>query len=121
MRMFRVRTSRIAVLVALVVTASPSISVRSDVGPDRGASIRSAGSAPDPGGTLRLAMVSDVAAGFDPQKEYYSVAWEYFRCCLLRTLMSYKGRPAAQGGSRPRPDLAAGPPTVSAECWTTLD
>ena len=37
------------------------------------------------GGTLNMAMLADVTAAFDPQKEYYSVTWEYYRCCLLRT------------------------------------
>ena len=31
------------------------------------------------GGTLRMAMLGDVSAAFDPQKEYYSVAWEYLQ------------------------------------------
>ena len=53
-------------------------------------------------------MLATSSAAFDPQKEYYSVTWEYFRCCLLRTLVSYKGVPTAEGGtsssrtSRPR-------------------
>jgi peptide/nickel transport system substrate-binding protein len=72
------------------------------------------------GGTLRMAMLGDVSAAFDPQKEYYSVTWEYFRCCLLRTLMSYKGVPTAQGGAQIFPDLAAAAPTVSSDqlTWT---
>jgi hypothetical protein len=40
------------------------------------------------GGTLRLALLSDVQEAFDPQKEYYSITWEIYRCCLLRTLLS---------------------------------
>ena len=39
------------------------------------------------GGTLRIALLSDVQHGFDPQKEYSGVSWEFFRCCLLRTLL----------------------------------
>jgi len=72
------------------------------------------------GGTLRMAMLGDVSAAFDPQKEYYSVAWEYLRCCLLRTLMSYKGVPTADGGTQLFPDLAAAAPTVSDDqlTWT---
>jgi peptide/nickel transport system substrate-binding protein len=74
------------------------------------------------GGTLNLSMVSDVAGPsvFDPQVEYYSVTWEYYRCCLLRTLMSYTGDPADQGGTEIFPDLAAEEPTVSADglTWT---
>jgi peptide/nickel transport system substrate-binding protein len=72
------------------------------------------------GGTLRMAMLADVTAAFDPQKEYYSVTWEYFRCCLLRTLMSYKGVPTDQGGADIFPDLAADVPTQSSDglTWT---
>ena len=72
------------------------------------------------GGTLKMAMLSDVSAAFDPQKEYYSVTWEYYRCCLLRTLMSYKGVPTDQSGAEIFPDLAASAPEVSADglTWT---
>jgi len=72
------------------------------------------------GGTLRMAMLADVTAAFDPQKEYYSVTWEYFRCCLLRTLMSYKGVTTDEGGADIFPDLAAAEPTQSADglTWT---
>jgi peptide/nickel transport system substrate-binding protein len=72
------------------------------------------------GGTLRMAQLADVSAAFDPQKEYYSVTWEYYRCCLLRTLMSYKGVPTDQGGAEIFPDLAASEPTISDDqlTWT---
>jgi peptide/nickel transport system substrate-binding protein len=72
------------------------------------------------GGTLRMAMLGDVSAAFDPQKEYYSVAWEYLQCCLLRTLSSYKGVPTDDGGTQLFPDLAAAAPTVSDDqlTWT---
>jgi len=72
------------------------------------------------GGTLTMAMLADVTAAFDPQKEYYSVTWEYYRCCLLRNLMSYEGVPTDQGGAVIHPDLAAGDPTQSSDglTWT---
>ena len=72
------------------------------------------------GGTLHMAMLADVTAAFDPQKEYYSVTWEYYRCCLLRTLMSYKGVPTDQGGADIFPDLASAEPTASEDglTWT---
>ena len=47
-----------------------------------------ASTAPKAGGTLHIALISDVQDAFDPQKEYSSVTWEYYRCCLLRTLLS---------------------------------
>jgi peptide/nickel transport system substrate-binding protein len=72
------------------------------------------------GGTLRMAQLGDVSAAFDPQKEYYSVTWEYYRCCILRTLMSYKGVPTGDGGTEIFPDLAAAEPTQSEDglTWT---
>jgi peptide/nickel transport system substrate-binding protein len=78
-----------------------------------------AGEAPT-GGTLRLALQSDVQEAFDPQKEYYGVAWAMYRCCLLRTLLSYNGMTTAEGGAEVQPDLAAALPEVSADglTWT---
>jgi peptide/nickel transport system substrate-binding protein len=71
------------------------------------------------GGTLQMAQLADVVSAFDPQKEYYSVTWEYYRCCLLRTLMSYEGVPTDEGGADIFPDLAAGEPTVSEDGLTS--
>ena len=65
------------------------------------------------GGTLRMAQIADVSAAFDPQQEYSTVSWEYYRCCLLRTLMSYEGVPTDEGGADIFPDLAAGEPEQS--------
>ena len=72
------------------------------------------------GGTLRLNLLSDVISAFDPQKEYYSVTWEFYRCCLLRTMMSYNGRPTDEGGTDLKPDLATDLPQVSDDglVWT---
>jgi peptide/nickel transport system substrate-binding protein len=58
--------------------------------------------------------------GLDPQAEYDLSAWELFRCCLVRTLLGYSGRPTQEGGAELRPDLAADLPTVSADglTWT---
>ena len=58
------------------------------------------------GGTLRVSMLSDVSAAFDPAKEYYQVSWGLFRCCLLRTLITFPGVEAAEGGNDLVPDLA---------------
>src|SRR5262245_20850232 len=85
------------------------------------------------GGTLRVGLVDwadhehvytspDGQAHYalDPQAEYYAQAFELFRCCLLRTLLSYNGKPTGEGGAEPRPDLAADLPTVSPDglTWT---
>ena len=72
------------------------------------------------GGTLRVALTSDVSAAFDPQKEYYSVSWGYMRCCLLRTLLSYPGVPGPEGGNELTPDVATDLPELSEDelMWT---
>lgn len=58
----------------------------------------------------------------DPQQPYdvYSFDMELFRCCLLRTLLSYNGRPIEEGGAVLRPDIAAEMPQVSRDglTWT---
>jgi peptide/nickel transport system substrate-binding protein len=53
----------------------------------------------------------------DPQRFYWH---PWHRCCLMRTLLSYEGRPIEDGGAQLRPDLAEGMPDVSADGlrWT---
>jgi peptide/nickel transport system substrate-binding protein len=65
-------------------------------------------------------MAGPTFYGMDPQQEYATWTWELFRCCLLRTLLSYNGRPWDQGGSEVRPDLAVAPPEISSDglTWT---
>ena len=85
------------------------------------------------GGTLRVGLVDwprheleyaspdgKAQYAFDPQADYGLPTFELFRCCLLRTLFSYNGKPTAEGGAELRPDLASGPPEVSADglTWT---
>jgi len=82
------------------------------------------------GGTLVLATPRDPVVPFtypdpdpaalDPLFSYEWLSWEVLRCCLTRTLMSYSGRPAEEGGSDLLPDLASAPPDVSDDglTWT---
>ncbi len=72
------------------------------------------------GGTLNLALIGDVSHAFDPQKEYYNIAWSFFRCCLLRTLVSYNGKETSKQGTELFPDVAADLPTISEDglTWT---
>lgn len=84
------------------------------------------------GGTLRVGAVNSfgdvshvgLSAGFDyaldPQVVYEYDDWDLARCCLLRTLLSYNGRPTRDGGTEVRPDLASGMPEVSPDglTWT---
>jgi peptide/nickel transport system substrate-binding protein len=65
-------------------------------------------------------MLSGFEAELDPAKEYHPRALELFRCCLLRTLLSYNGHEASEGGADLQPDLASSMPEVSADGlrWT---
>lgn len=97
----------VAVLAIIAAACSKSGTSGSSASPSAG------GSALQQGGTLNLAQTSDVSAAFDPQKEYYQVSFEYFKCCLLRMLLTTKEVPAEDGGSELQPDLASALPTVS--------
>src|SRR5207302_4907969 len=70
------------------------------------------------GGTLHAALESDVEAGMDPQREYYTIGFSYLQF-LQRTLLTYKPVPGAPGNV-PVPDLAASLPTITnnAMTWT---
>jgi peptide/nickel transport system substrate-binding protein len=70
------------------------------------------------GGTLLGGLESDVDSAFDPQKEYYSVTWGFYHCCLLRTLVTTNGLPADEGGNDLLPDLATEMPTISEDGLT---
>ena len=111
------RTIRVAVVVAVLAIVAAACGGGGGGG---GTPTPSAGGEELKGGTLRMAMLADVTAAFDPQKEYYSVTWEYYRCCLLRTLMSYKGVTTDEGGADIFPDLAAAEPEQSSDglTWT---
>ena len=66
------------------------------------------------GGILKMATAADVQSGWDPAKEYEVIAWEIYRCCLLRTLYSFSG----DADTFPKPDLAADMPEVSVDGLT---
>ncbi len=104
------RTLKVIAVVAVLGIVAAACS-SDNGGTDQGSDTGAPSAATDlSGGTLRMAQLADVYAAFDPQKEYYSVTWEYFRCCLTRTLMSYKGVPTDEGGTEIFPDLAAAEP-----------
>ena len=66
------------------------------------------------GGTLRLFTdpVRARAEDWDPSGYFFGPHMELYRCCLTRTLYSYEGLPALEGGSVLLPDLADGFPEV---------
>jgi len=57
---------------------------------------------------------------WDPQTTWAQEPFELFRCCLLRTLMSFNGRPTNEGGAELRPDLISEQPFISPDglAWT---
>lgn len=80
------------------------------------------------GGTLRVGVCCNTLGQMnrpdflDPQVPFSiaSAQREFLRCCLLRTLLSYAGRPTSEGGTILHPDLASGLPEVSDDglTWT---
>ena len=104
-------TAVVAVLAIVGAACSKSSTPQTSTSASAGAEIQA-------GGTLNLAQTSDVSAAFDPQKEYYQLSFEYFKCCLLRTLLQTKEVPAEQGGNELQPDLASALPTVSSDGLT---
>lgn len=76
------------------------------------------GGALQKGGTLKLGLQADVSNAYDPQKEYAALSFEFFRCCMLRTLVAYPGTESQNGGDVLQPDLATALPTVSSDGMT---
>ena len=67
------------------------------------------------GGTLRVGTVELAEfATLDPARGAFApIVTELHRCCLLRTLVNYRGATTEEGGSVLRPDLAVALPDVS--------
>jgi peptide/nickel transport system substrate-binding protein len=114
------RARAILIMVALLVASACTF------GRDQRGGSRQADGAPVRGGTLRAAVPDSRVGEFqdlgelDPQRAYGGLAWELFRCCLLRTLYSYNGKPTDEGGGVLRSDLAVGGAEVSSDglTWT---
>ena len=98
-----------ATLISLAASCTGDTTIDDDPAPSR-----------EPvGGTLRLGMSTASYWGLDPRDEFNFATWELFRCCLLRTMLSYDVT-ADTTDLRPIPDLAAAPPEISADgrTWT---
>jgi peptide/nickel transport system substrate-binding protein len=107
----RLTAALVAILLAVAACTSSDGSGERPTDPD--AALR--------GGTLRVAVSNRYVFGVDVDPAtYYLWAWELSRCCLLRTLYSYNGKPGEEGGAEVRPDLAQGMPEVSNDglTWT---
>jgi peptide/nickel transport system substrate-binding protein len=71
------------------------------------------------GGTLRVGTVENSLTTIDPAKiDFAPEISELQRCCLLRTLVNYRGGTTEEGGSVLRPDLAVALPKVSEDGLT---
>src|SRR4030095_17250325 len=104
------RARAILIMVVLLVAGACAF------GRDQLGGSRQADRAPVRGGTLRAAVPDSRVGEFedlgdlDPQRGYTNLAWELFRCCLLRTLYSYNGKPTEEGGEGlpPHPGVGGG-------------
>jgi peptide/nickel transport system substrate-binding protein len=67
------------------------------------------------GGTLRIGTIEPGSLStIDPAVELFAPeVVELYRCCLLRTLVNYRGATTEEGGSILRPDLAVALPEVA--------
>lgn len=71
------------------------------------------------GGTLRVGIIEETLATIDPAKiDFDPAISELQRCCLLRTLVNYRGATTEEGGSVLKPDLAVALPKVSEDGLT---
>jgi peptide/nickel transport system substrate-binding protein len=107
------RVPRGWIALVLVIGATSVVSACASTGaPNEAPSVSS-------GETLRVAMTASTWSALDPQGTWGFNQFELLRCCLVRTLMTYRGVPDSPG-TEPVPDLATEPPSVSADglTWT---
>ena len=78
------------------------------------------GGALQKGGVLRIGLASDFHEGADPQREYYTIGWEYLKCCLTRLLVAFNLQGPNEKGNDLIPDLATSLPTSTSDglTWT---
>lgn len=119
------RTAGIVAAALIVIASCGAPSRTTDVSPTASASLPR-------GGTLRLAVPHDdpppsalassdeaiAVNALDPHFLGWYDAGELHRCCLSRTLLSYAGKPTADGGTVLRPDLAESLPEISGDSLT---
>jgi peptide/nickel transport system substrate-binding protein len=72
------------------------------------------------GGVFKIGLASDVHQGLDPQREYYTIGWEFLKGALVRLLLGFNLQGPDDGGNDLAPDLATDLPTVSSDglTWT---
>jgi peptide/nickel transport system substrate-binding protein len=72
------------------------------------------------GGVFKIGLASDVHQGLDPQREYYTIGFEFLKGALVRLLVAFNMQGPNEGGNDLVPDLATELPTSSADglTWT---
>ena len=72
------------------------------------------------GGVFRIGLSSDFHEGADPQREYYTIGWEFLKCCLVRQLLGFNLLGPNEKGNDLVPDLATELPTSTSDglTWT---
>jgi peptide/nickel transport system substrate-binding protein len=72
------------------------------------------------GGVFRIGLASDVHQGLDPQREYYTIGFEFLKGALVRLLVGFNLQGPDEGGNDLVPDLATDLPSASADglTWT---
>jgi peptide/nickel transport system substrate-binding protein len=72
------------------------------------------------GGDFHIGLASDFHQGVDPQREYYTIGWEWLKCCLTRQLVGFNLLGPNEKGNDLVPDLATELPTASSDglTWT---
>ena len=106
----QVKVAALAAVIALVAAACSSSSGNP--------SQSSAPAALQKGGVFRIGLASDVHEALDPAREYYTIGWEFLRCCLARTLLDFNLKGPNEDGNTLQPDLATALPTVSSDGLT---
>ncbi|TMK82369.1 MAG: hypothetical protein E6G47_00505 [Actinobacteria bacterium] len=105
-----VKVAALAAVIALVAAACSS--------PSGNPSQSSAPAALKKGGVFRIGLASDVHEALDPAREYYTIGWEFLRCCLARTLLDFNLKGPNEDGNTLQPDLATALPAVSSDGLT---
>ncbi len=114
--MKRHRLSALVAMVAVLALVAAACgggddSPGTDTSPSAGADLT--------GGTLREELPEfGWVTEFDPTGEYLGYAWGLYSQLLLRGLMTYNHRPAAEGGDTPVPDIATTDPEISEDGLT---
>ena len=105
-----VRLVKVAALAAVIALVAAACS-----GSSGNPSQSSAPAAVQKGGVFRIGLASDVHQALDPAREYYTIGWEFLRCCLARTLLDFNLKGPDEDGNTLQPDLATALPTVSSD------